>query len=247
LSGIRKRFGSRVVFEDFSLTIRRGEVLFILGRSGQGKSVLLKMLVGLLPPDSGELILDGVAMENTSESEWKKWRRKCALIFQNAALLDSLDVRENIRLVLRAQGMSCDEEAWKNIVARSMGDVGLGTEILSALPSELSHGVQKRVSVARALALGCDTFLFDEPTTGQDPAGTRKMNELIVNLSKKGHTCVVVSHDMHCALAIADRIVLIQDGWVIAEETRRTIHENQHPELQAFLREAEKRSYAKAH
>lgn len=213
---VSKRFGDNVVLDDLSLDFPRNEIVFLIGRSGMGKSVLLKHIVGLLRPDSGEIWIDDVEVTRLPEAQYHDIRKKCGMVFQNPALLDSLTVYENVAFGVRAHRLLDDEKAIRRRVVEKLKSVNLGESVLSRYPTELSFGQQKRVSLARTLAVEPRYLLFDEPTTGLDPVSTASINKLILDLTRQLEaTAIVVSHDMHCALAIADRIYLLNKGKIV--------------------------------
>lgn len=239
LRKLTKRFGEQVILDGIDLDFKRAEIVFLLGKSGVGKSVLLKTIVGLLRPDSGEIWVDGEEVSHFSEAQYYRIRKKCGMVFQFPALLDSLTVRENIAFGIRAHQLTQNEDEITRLVKEKLSLVNLGPEILSRFPTELSFGMQKRVSIARTLAVNPDYLLFDEPTTGLDPVATALIDELIRDLSRKLNvTSVVVSHDIRGALKIAHQICFLNQGKIIesgsAEEMR-------HPKsllAQEFLFEA---------
>src|SRR5262245_35896362 len=201
-----KRFGDRTVLKGISFSVPEGEILFILGTSGTGKSVLLKNLVGLLRPTSGEIWIDGREVSQLSEDDYFPVRKMCGMVFQHPALFDSLSVFDNIAFGLRRH-FHLEDRQVKDGVRRCLSLVNLDEEVLPLLPAELSYGMQKRVSLARTVAIEPKVLLFDEPTTGLDPITTNAINHLIFSLSRELQTTsIVVSHDMRCALEIADRI-----------------------------------------
>ena len=216
--GVKKAFGAKVVYRDLNLDIREREVITIIGGSGQGKSVMLKMLIGLLDVDDGEISFDGRRVSGISEAEYAPVRRRVAMLFQAAALFDSLSTKENIAYGLREQ-LHMTETEISERVRESLAYVGLpGTE--ETWPSDMSAGMKKRVSLARALAIRPEVLLYDEPTTGLDPINVTRIADLIEHLnSTLDVTSVVVTHDMDTALAISDRIAMIQDGYVIFSGT----------------------------
>lgn len=231
-----KKFGERTILKGLSLSIREGEILFILGTSGTGKSVLLKNLVGLLRPDSGEIWIDGEEVSRFTEEQYLPVRKKCGMVFQHPALFDSLTVFENVAFGLRRHfRLSEDEVAAR--VRKSLQLVNMaGVE--NKRPGQISYGMQKRVSLARTVALEPRILLFDEPTTGLDPVTTTAVNELIRNLSRElKTTSLVVSHDMNCALAIADRIVVLDQGNIIALGTPEELKKSDQPLVRDFLAE----------
>jgi len=231
-----KRFGSRTVLNGLNLTIGEGEIVFILGTSGTGKSVLLKNIVGLMKPDEGEIWIDGEKVSEFSENQYLAVRKKCGMVFQHPALFDSLNVFENIAFGLRRHFRLSEDEI-KARVEKSLRLVHLG-DIDSRFPAQISYGMQKRVSLARTVALYPKILLFDEPTTGLDPITTTAINELILNLSRElKTTSIVVSHDMNCALTIADRIVVLDKGQIAEQGTPEELKRSQHPLVKDFLAE----------
>lgn len=231
-----KRFGERTVLKGLSLDIREGEILFILGTSGTGKSVLLKNLVGLLRPDEGEIWIDGEEVSRFTEAEYLPVRKKCGMVFQHPALFDSLTIFENVAFGLRRH-YQLDEESIRQKVKKALSLVHL-SGIEGKKPAEISYGMQKRVSLARTVALEPRILLFDEPTTGLDPITTNAVNQLILDLSRTlNTTSLVVSHDMQCALGIADRIVVLDKGDIVALGTPEEMKNSQVPLVKDFLEE----------
>jgi phospholipid/cholesterol/gamma-HCH transport system ATP-binding protein len=213
-----KKFGDRTILKGISFAIEEGEILFILGTSGTGKSVLLKNLVGLLRPDAGEIWIDGQETSQLSELQYLEIRKKCGMVFQQPALFDSLTVFENVAFGLRKHYKLSEEEITQK-VKKALSLVNL-QGIEDKLPAQISYGMQKRVSLARTVALEPKILLFDEPTTGLDPVTTNAVNQLIQDLSRKlKTTSIVVSHDMNCALTIADRIIVLDKGEIVDQGT----------------------------
>lgn len=232
-----KRFDQRTVLKGVSFEVREGEILFILGTSGTGKSVLLKNIVGLLRPDGGEIWIDGQEVSKISEAEYLPIRKKCGMVFQHPALFDSLSVYDNVAFGLRKHERLSEHEI-RVKVRESLSLVNLGG-VEAKFPAELSYGMQKRVSLARTLALGPKILLFDEPTTGLDPVNTSAVNFLIQSLSRKlKTTSMVVSHDMRCALEIADRIIVLDQGSIVAQGSPSDLKKTEHPLVRDFLQEA---------
>lgn len=232
-----KRFGTRTVLNEISFVAKPSEILFILGTSGTGKSVLLKNVVGLHRPDSGRIWFGEQEITGLSEKQFGPIRQRCGMVFQQPALFDSLSVFENIAFGLRRSGLGSEFEIGGRVREClrlvNLGDVG------QLFPNEISYGMQKRVSLARTIALQPQALLFDEPTTGLDPVTTNAINELIRNLSRNlGATSLVVSHDMHCALGIADRIVVLDKGEIVASGTPAELQKSEQPLVREFLREA---------
>lgn len=233
---LRKSFGDREILKGISLQIKKGEILFILGTSGTGKSVLLKLIVGLLKPTSGEIIIDGENVTHYDEEQFFPVRKKCGMVFQHPALFDSLTVYENIAFGIRRH-LKLDEEEIRRRVRRSLDLVHL-RDIEDKLPQEISYGMQKRVSLARTVAIDPTILLFDEPTTGLDPVTTNAVNRLIQELSRTlNTTSIVVSHDMQCAIEIADRIVVLDKGEIVAQGTAEEIRRHAHPLVRDFMAE----------
>ena len=210
-----KAFGPKKVLNGLSLQIKKGEIFFILGRSGTGKSVALKHLVGLLKADSGEIFLDQIPLHKLNEMEFGPIRKKCGLVFQLPALLDSRTLFENISFGIRDLPLKTQIERTKKILPQvSLGN--LLADISIKYPPQLSYGEQKRLALARTLVVDPDYVLYDEPTTGLDPITSRSVHELIKSVSRDlGKTAVVVSHDMRNALSTADKIAVLDAGRVI--------------------------------
>lgn len=235
---VRKNFGELEVLKDISLEISEGEILFVLGTSGTGKSVLLKNIVGLMRPTSGHIFVDGVEVSALSEKDLFAVRRNCGMVFQHPALFDSLTVYDNVAFGLRRHFSNWTEEQVQAKVRECLSLVHLNG-IEQKFPQEISYGMQKRVSLARTIALNPRILLFDEPTTGLDPVTTHAINHLIFELSRTlKTTSLVVSHDMQCALEIADRIVVLDKGLIVACGTPPELKENPHPLVREFLYEA---------
>lgn len=231
---VSKSFGKKVVFAGMNLKILRGETITIMGGSGIGKSVALKLLIGLLKPDSGQIFVDGLDVVPLSESEYIKIRRKIGMVFQSAALFDSLTVGENVAYPLREQFNLSEEEIQKR-VAKFLGLVGLeGAQDL--MPSELSGGMKKRVGLARAIATEPEIILYDEPTTGLDPYNIHRINELIIKMQKELNvTSIVVTHDISSALAVSNRIALIHQKRIATVRTIEEIKARKDPLLIEFM------------
>ncbi len=232
-----KKFGARTILKGLNLSIKQGEIVFILGTSGTGKSVLLKNTVGLMRPDAGEIWIDGQEVSQLSEEEYFPIRKKCGMVFQQPALFDSLTVFENVAFGLRKH-FQLDEPSITEKVQKALSLVNL-QGIESLRPQQISYGMQKRVSLARTIAIEPEILLFDEPTTGLDPITTSAVNQLIQNLSRTlKTTSMVVSHDMICALNIADRIVVLDQGQIVDQGTPHELKRSASPLVQDFLAEA---------
>jgi phospholipid/cholesterol/gamma-HCH transport system ATP-binding protein len=234
--GVQKSFGPKVIFSRLNLEIRRGETLTVMGPSGSGKSVLLKLLIGLIPADSGQILVDGEDVVKMGEDDLSDVRRRIAYLFQGAALFDSLNVGENVAYGLREQfwdTMSGPEIDTR--VEQSLGLVGL-PGIQAMRPSDLSGGMKKRVGLARTLALQPEVLLYDEPTTGLDPINTARINHLIVGIQRTLKlTSVVVTHDMGTAFTVSDRLAMIGKGRVVLAGTKEEFRATTNPWVRNFI------------
>lgn len=210
---VRKSFGEKAVLKDVSFDVHDGEVFFIIGQSGVGKSVLIKHLVGLLYPDGGEIWLDGEEISRFDEARMYPVRMKCAMVFQHSTLFDSMTCAENVALPLRKHRGLSNVDALAE-ARRRLEQVHMH-EFADRYPTELGDGMRKRVAIARALTLDPRYVLFDEPTTSLDPVSARRVDKLIRELSDTlGVTSIVVSHDLASIFGIADRIVMLYQGFV---------------------------------
>lgn len=229
-----KSFDDHVVLENVNLTLNDGETVVVIGRSGTGKSVLLKHIIGIMKPDSGQVVIDGQDITRVDDKQLNELRLKFGMLFQGAALFDSLTVRENIAFNLIEHTKS-DDRAIDKRVAECLEMVGLrGIENLR--PSELSGGMRKRVGLARAICMNPKTILYDEPTTGVDPIGADAINVLIKELQGKLKTlAVVVTHDMVSAYKIADKIAMLYNGKIIAVGTPDEIKNTKNPIVHQFI------------
>ncbi|MFO0578915.1 MAG: ATP-binding cassette domain-containing protein [Polyangia bacterium] len=232
--GVWKAFGGQEVLRGLTLTVHRGETLFIIGASGVGKSVTIKLLVGLLKIDRGEVLLDGDRVDRMREAELYGVRRRCAMVFQNATLFDSMTVLDNVALPLRKHFGLRDAEA--RLKARGYLDKVQMGPFAEHLPATLSDGMRKRVAIARALTLRPEYMLFDEPTTGLDPISARRVDALIRELREREHvTAIVVSHDLTSIFTVADRVALLYQGRVQALGTPEELRKSGDPIVQQFI------------
>jgi phospholipid/cholesterol/gamma-HCH transport system ATP-binding protein len=239
-----KAFGPKEILKGVTFEIPTGEIWFVLGKSGMGKSVTLKHMIGALKPDAGTVWIDRHEVSAMDADDLYRVRQVCGMVFQHPALLDSLTVYENIAFGLRTpqyiqrKGSRPTELEISERVKLLLSLVHLNEDILQLYPPELSYGMQKRVSMARTLAPEPDYVLFDEPTTGLDPQSTSSINALIQDLSRKLKvTSVVVSHDMNCALEIADKILFLDQGNILASGTPKEIARLDEPTVKAFFEE----------
>ena len=234
LAGVRKSFGSKVVLDGLDLEVRLGETLAVIGQSGSGKSVLLKLLIGILAPDAGSIVVDGVEITRLRGAARQAMTRKFGMLFQGAALFDSMTVGENVAFGLeRYADLGRDEI--RRVVADSLAKVGLH-EIEHLLPHQLSGGMKKRVGLARAIAYRPEIILYDEPSTGIDPIRADAINELIVLLRTELRvTSLVITHDMVSAYKVADRIALLYQGRIVALGTPEEIRRSPDAVVQQFI------------
>jgi len=235
VSNVHKSFGPKKVLKGVNLKIYDGESLVILGPSGCGKSVLLKNIIGLMKPDSGQVIIDGEDITCFDQKRLDALRMRMGMLFQSAALFDSLNVEENIAFGLRRH-TKLSSRAIHHLVSEKLELVGLpGTNYL--MPSELSGGMRKRVGLARAIAMEPEIILYDEPTTGLDPIMTSAIDELHLSLKERlGVTSIVVTHDLKSAYRVCDRIALHYGGQIVEIGTREEIINSPNPVVQQFIR-----------
>ncbi|AKU90514.1 ABC transporter ATP-binding protein [Vulgatibacter incomptus] len=233
--GLYKAFGPKRIYEGLDLDVRRGETITVIGGSGTGKSVLLKCLIGLLSPDEGSIVFDGEELVGRDEDGFLPVRRQIAMLFQGAALFDSLDVGENVAYPIREHFPRIGAGELADRVAHKLELVGLpGVEKMR--PSDLSGGMKKRVGLARAIAIDPAVVLYDEPTTGLDPINTRRINELIIELNEKlDVTSIVVTHDMQSAYMVSHRMAMLFDRRIIAKGTPEELRGSALPEVQTFI------------
>lgn len=241
LNHLRKSFwtteGEQQVLQDVNLSIRRGETMVIIGGSGGGKSVILKHMIGLLQPDGGEVVVDGKVISTPEYFDAATIRRKMGMLFQMGALFDSMSVGENIAFALREHNPGIPEESVEEIIARLLGLINLNPAFASKMPSELSGGMKKRVSLARTLAVEPQIVLYDEPTTGLDPITSDVINDLIIDTQHQFNvTSVVVTHDMVSAFKVADRIAMLYQGHIIFVGTPEDVRTTHNPYVQQFVR-----------
>jgi phospholipid/cholesterol/gamma-HCH transport system ATP-binding protein len=234
---LRKSFGKQKVLNGIDLAVTRGETTAVLGRSGTGKSVLLKLLVGLQKPDSGSIRVQGQEITSLDPDHLNEVRKKIGFLFQQAALYDSLTVEENVEFPL-ARHTRLSEAERRQRARELLSAVGMEHD-LEKLPSEVSGGMQKRVGLARALALEPDILLFDEPTAGLDPITAAEIGKLILQLQqKRSITSVVVTHDIHAARIFSDRFVMIHEGRVLADGALDDLRKSRNKFVAEFLQEA---------
>jgi phospholipid/cholesterol/gamma-HCH transport system ATP-binding protein len=234
VESLSKSFGNQTVLKGINLEVAEGETLSVLGRSGTGKSILLKLIIGLYKPDSGSIRVNGEEVTKLPLKELNEVRKKVGFLFQQAALYDSLTIEENVAFPLRRHSKMSNDERGKR-VRELLASVGMEQDA-HKLPAELSGGMQKRVGLARALALEPDILLFDEPTAGLDPITAAEIDDLILRLQKERQmTSVVVTHDIHSARAVSNRLALMRDGQVLIEGTFEELEKSRDPFVLQFL------------
>jgi phospholipid/cholesterol/gamma-HCH transport system ATP-binding protein len=235
VAGLRKAFGAQVVLDGVDLEVARGETLTVLGRSGGGKSVLLKLLVGLQAPDAGSIRIDGRDLAGLPLDALNELRKKLGFLFQQAALYDSLTVRENVAFPLRRHTDLPDDECERR-VRDLLSHMGMEKDV-DKLPGQISGGMKKRVGLARALALDPEIMLLDEPTAGLDPITAAEMIGLIQQIRRRREmSAVVVTHDLRSVEALADRVVLLEAGKIRVEGTFGEVKREDDPFVAAFVR-----------
>ncbi|MFT3922885.1 MAG: ATP-binding cassette domain-containing protein [Myxococcales bacterium] len=231
---LHKRFGDKHVLRGVDIEVRDGECFFVIGASGVGKSVLIKHLVGLLRPDSGDIFLDGTEVSRLSETEFYPVRMRCAMVFQHSTLFDSMSCAENVALPLRMHKRLSMDKAMVE-AERRLDQVHM-LDFAKAFPAELGDGMRKRVAIARALTLDPRYVLFDEPTTSLDPISARRVDKLIYELSRElGVTSIVVSHDLTSIFSIADRIAMLYQGHVRMLGTQDDFRQTVDPIVRQFI------------
>ncbi|MFT7611270.1 MAG: phospholipid/cholesterol/gamma-HCH transport system ATP-binding protein [Parvicellaceae bacterium] len=237
IKDIKKSFGSNHVLKGFNLRLKRGENVVVMGKSGSGKSVMIKMLVGLLKPDSGSVKIMGKEIDKLGRKELDELRTDIGFLFQGSALYDSMTVSENLLFPMRTNkkkfGTGVDT---KELVLEALRNVGL-EEAIDMMPVELSGGMKRRVALARTLILRPSVILYDEPTSGLDPITSKEIIELMRRIQKKYSTSsLIITHDVDCARVIAERIVLLVDGIDYAAGSYETLSSSQDPKIEAFFK-----------
>jgi len=235
VKNLTKKFGDNVVLDNISLSIEKGKTTVVIGPSGCGKTVLIKNLIVLLRPSSGEVYFRNERIDNLPEKQLNKIRTRYGFLFQGGALFDSLSVAENIMFPIRQHYKITDWRQVEEVVEAKLAMVGL-EGFQNYYPANLSGGQRKRVALARAIALNPEVILYDEPTTGLDPIRADIINELILKLQRElGETTVVVTHDMTSVYKIADRIIMLHNGKIIADGNAEHIRNHPHPVVQQFI------------
>jgi phospholipid/cholesterol/gamma-HCH transport system ATP-binding protein len=236
VKNINKSFGDNHVLKDFTMSVYPGENLVILGKSGSGKSVLIKCIISLIQADEGEISVLGSPIQDLDQDELDQLRAKLGFLFQSNALYDSMTVRENLEFPLRIHWTKEErEKGTEAAVKEALEDVGL-LHTINMMPSELSGGMKKRVALARSLILKPSVILYDEPTTGLDPITSREISELMVSVQKKYNaTSVIISHDLNCIKITSNRVIMLIDGTCYADGTYEELSKSTDPKIKEFF------------
>lgn len=236
IKDLHKTFGKdNKVLQGVNLTVNKGEDLVILGRSGSGKSVTIKCIVGLIEPDQGEIKVFDENVLNLTKPELNEIRVRIGFLFQSGALYDSMSVRENLAFTLKKHKRDLSAEEVESEVMEALDNVGL-SDAIDKMPSELSGGMQKRIGLARTLILKPEIILYDEPTTGLDTITSREISELILDIKhKRKTTSIIITHDMACAKLTADRIMVLKDGVIHAEGTYEELEKDEDEWVRSFF------------
>jgi phospholipid/cholesterol/gamma-HCH transport system ATP-binding protein len=238
VDNLHKSFGSHHVLDGISLSVRGGETMAVLGRSGTGKSVLLRLIIGLDKPDSGSVCIHGQDLAGLTLDQIGAIRMKMGFLFQHAALYDSLTVAENVAFPLLHHRREMSRSEQSDRVRQLLAEVGMDGN-LDKMPSDISGGMQKRVGLARALALEPEILLLDEPTAGLDPISSGEINDLVLNLQREHHMAsIVVTHDLHSARTIANRLALLDQGRVVIEGKFEDLEQSDIPFVKEFLKQS---------
>lgn len=236
LINLSYQVNGQTILDNVNLEFREGETFVIMGPSGCGKSTLLRLIMGLIRPTAGWIEIDGFSTATLSPREWQQLRYKMGMVFQSAALFDSMNVFDNVAFGLRRRGEK--EKMIRDKVFQTLAIVGLASDVAAKMPSDLSGGMKKRTAIARAIATEPPILLYDEPTTGLDPLIAETINELISDLQKTlGITSIVVTHDITSALKVANRIGLLYQGKLVEVRDRSELKKAEHPILKQFLKE----------
>ncbi len=230
-----KCFENNQVLVDVNLQIKKGENLVALGKSGSGKSVLIKCIVRLIEPDQGKIVVFGADIFSLPNHELNKVRKKIGFLFQSAALYDSMTVRENLEFPLRRQNRKIKKRELDPLVMETLQNVGL-EKAVDLMPSELSGGMRKRIGLARTLILKPELILYDEPTTGLDPVTSREISQLILEIQRKNNaSSVIITHDLDCAKITSNRIVVLKEGIIAAEGTYPELEQSEDAWVRSFF------------
>jgi phospholipid/cholesterol/gamma-HCH transport system ATP-binding protein len=235
ISGLCKSFNGVDILKGISLTVNKGENLVVLGKSGSGKSVLIKCIVGLVKPDEGQICVFGDDVSQLSYRQLNQARIKIGFLFQNGALYDSMTVKENLAFPLKHHFKKLSRAEQEQVIEESLDSVGL-KDAMDKMPSELSGGMMKRIGLARTLILKPEIMLYDEPTTGLDTATAKEISALILEMQKKKNiSSIIITHDMACAKTTADRIVMLKEGVIVAEGSYEELQNSDDAWIKSFF------------
>lgn len=235
IKGLYKAFGDNKVINGFDFELKRGENLVVLGKSGSGKSVLIKLIIGLMKADEGSIEVLNKKVETLNTTQLDEMRVKVGFLFQSNALYDSMTVRENLEFPLRRHWIKTSKEEVNNLVMEALTNVGL-PQTVDMMPSELSGGMRKRIALARTLILKPEIILYDEPTTGLDPITGKEISHLMVDIQKKYNTSsIIISHDINCVKIVANRIVMLIDGICYATGTYDELENSTDKRIKQFF------------
>ena len=235
ISNLSKSFGENEVLKDINLNVKKGENLLVLGRSGSGKSVTIKCIIGLVKVDTGEVKIFGTDITKINKKELNEIRLRVGFLFQNGALYDSMTVRQNLSFTLRQHSPDLNRQEVEAQIMEALESVGL-EEAVDKMPSELSGGMRKRIGLARTLIIKPEIILYDEPTTGLDSITSREISELIVSIREKYKTTsIIITHDMPCAKITGDRIVILNEGVIYAEGTYEELEKSDDEWIRSFF------------
>jgi phospholipid/cholesterol/gamma-HCH transport system ATP-binding protein len=235
IKNLHKTFGKNKILKGINLSVNKGEDLVILGRSGTGKSVTIKCLVGLVKPDEGNIEIFGSDISNLNNDELNKVRSKIGFMFQNGALYDSMSIRQNLAFTLKHHTRDLEQQEIEDKILEALDSVGL-KDTINKMPSELSGGMKKRIALARALIVKPEIILYDEPTSGLDTITSREISELILSVQKKYKTSsIIITHDMACAKMTANRILILKDGVITAEGTYAELEKSEDEWIRSFF------------
>lgn len=234
IDGLKKSFGANAILKGITFQLRKGENLVVLGKSGTGKSVLIKCMVGLIDSDDGKLEVLNQNIPEMSSKELNVLRKKVGFLFQSGALYDSMTIGDNLRFPI-SRMKSIKKENIEELVKEALENVGL-PNVINKMPSELSGGMRKRVGLARTLILKPEIMLYDEPTTGLDPITSKEISTLILNVREKYQTSsIIITHDMDCARIVSDRVIILDQGKVVAEGTYEELKNSQKENIKSFF------------
>ncbi len=232
---LKKAFGQQAVLTDINLELHAGENLVVLGKSGSGKSVLIKCIIGLLQFDGGSILVNERNVGSLSRQEWSELRQETGFLFQSGALYDSMTVEENLEFPLRRMEKHLNNDQIKTKIIEALEEVGLA-DALNKMPSQLSGGMRKRISLARTIVVEPKIMLYDEPTTGLDPQTSGEISELILRFQKKfGTSSIIITHDINCARKTANRIIMLNEGAVYLEGSVKDFEKSTDPLINSFF------------